>query len=152
MKVLMVCLGNICRSPMAEGVLQHKAQQRGLKPEVDSAGTSGWHEGEPPDRRATAEMETRGIDISAQRSRPFANSDFDRFDHIFVMDSSNYADVMEMAKGEAQAQKVRMILNLSHPESNLSVPDPYFGGEQGFVTVYELLDKACEAFLDEIEN
>lgn len=152
MKILMVCLGNICRSPMAEGVLQHKAAERGIDLDIDSSGTSGWHAGEGPDRRAVAAMRQFGIDISMQRSRQFRTNDFEEFDHILVMDESNYQDVRSMSSNESHLSKVKMILNYSHPGQNLPVPDPYYGGDRGFEEVYHLLNEACDAFLDQMEN
>jgi len=144
-RILAVCLGNICRSPMAEGVLRHKALALNIHVEVDSAGTSNWHEGEQPDNRAIEEMKARGIDIAAQRSRPFTVDDFDRFDHILVMDISNRENVLKLARNEADRQKVELILNYGFPDRNLSVPDPYY--DNAFGHVFELLNASCEAFL-----
>lgn len=144
----MVCLGNICRSPMAQGILEYKLAQKNKKAYVDSAGTSGFHEGEHPDRRATQTMKKYGIDISKQRARPFKKNDFDEFYHIYVMDTSNNNDVLTMAKTEADKQKVQLILNVSYPGKDLSVPDPYY--DNGFETVYNLLNEACEKIADAI--
>ena len=146
-RVLMVCLGNICRSPMAEGILKHKAQQQGLDVFIDSAGTSGWHEGELPDGRARSEMNSNGIDISDQRSRPFTVADFDKFDHILVMDTSNRSNVLNLARNQADADKVKLMLDYGNEVKGKSVPDPYY--DDGFGRVYELLDNACDAFIDE---
>lgn len=137
---------------MAEGVLQHKAAERGIDLDIDSSGTSGWHAGEGPDRRAVAAMRQFGIDISMQRSRQFRTNDFEEFDHILVMDESNYQDVRSMSSNESHLSKVKMILNYSHPGQNLPVPDPYYGGDRGFEEVYHLLNEACDAFLDQMEN
>ncbi len=142
----MVCLGNICRSPMAQGILEYKLAQKNKEAYVDSAGTSGWHEGERADSRAVQTMKKYGIDISKQRSRPFSRTDFDEFDLIFAMDASNYNDIISQARTEADKQKVQLILNLSYPEKNLSVPDPYYN--DGFDTVYNLLNEACEKLAD----
>jgi protein-tyrosine phosphatase len=147
-KVLMVCLGNICRSPMAEGILKHKAEELGIHIIVDSAGTSNFHEGEQPDPRAMAEMAANGIDISDQRSRPFTAEDFDRFDHILVMDTSNRTNVVNMARTETDKQKVRLILDHGNAVKGHSVPDPYY--DDGFGRVYELLDYACGVFLEKL--
>lgn len=146
-RVLMVCLGNICRSPMAEGILKHKAQQMGLDVFVDSAGTSGWHEGEQPDDRAIEEMKQHGIDISQQRSRPFSVADFDHFDHILVMDTSNQANVLQLARNDQDSAKVKLILDYGNQVAGKSVPDPYYN--DGFDRVHELLDYACSTFLAE---
>ncbi|MFL5763028.1 MAG: low molecular weight protein-tyrosine-phosphatase [Bacteroidia bacterium] len=143
-KILMVCLGNICRSPLAEGILRHKAEQLKLDLIIDSAGTSNYHVGQPPDPRTISNAKNHGVDVSMLRARQFVVSDYDNFDHIFVMDSSNYSDVIAMARNKKDEQKVELILNRVYPNSNMSVPDPYFGGEQGFENVFILLDKACE--------
>ncbi len=145
----MVCLGNICRSPMAEGILKHKAQALGIDIIVDSAGTSGWHEGEQPDERAQEEMCDQGLDISDQRSRPFVVEDFDRFDHILVMDISNRTNVLRLARNREDAEKVSLMLDHGNEVKGMSVPDPYYN--DGFHHVYELLDLACEAFLKDLK-
>lgn len=142
----MVCLGNICRSPLAEGILQHKVDERGLDWEVDSAGTSGFHANEKPDKRSIRVAKTKGIDISQQRSRQFRGWDFEAFDIIYVMDSSNYRDVIAMAQSEEEKAKVKLIMNELEPGKNIAVPDPYFG-EFGFENVFEMLDQACDAII-----
>lgn len=146
-KILMVCLGNICRSPMAQGILEHKLSQKGKTAYVDSAGTSGWHEGEHPDSRAIQTMKKYGIDISKQRARPFKKKDFEEFHHIYVMDTSNYNDVIAQTKTDTDKQKVQLILNISYPEKDISVPDPYY--DNGFETVYNLLNEACEKIAEQ---
>lgn len=146
-RILMVCLGNICRSPMAEGVLKHKAVERGIPIEVDSAGTSNWHEGEQPDGRAMATMREHGIDIGYQRSRPFQVKDFEHFDHILVMDTSNRENVLKLARTPEDAEKVHLILDFGNAVKGKSVPDPYYN--DAFDRVYELLDYACDAFIEE---
>jgi len=143
-KVLMVCLGNICRSPLAEGILRAKANQYNLDIEIDSAGTSNYHIGEHPDIRTILNAKTHGIDLSKLKARQFTVDDYDKFNHIFVMDSSNYSDVKSLARNQEDIDKVELILNKVHFNSNMSVPDPYFGGEQGFENVFILLDKACD--------
>jgi protein-tyrosine phosphatase len=147
----MVCLGNICRSPLAEGILRHKAEQANLNITIDSAGTSNYHIGEHPDKRTILNAKQHQIDVSKLCARQFTSDDFDDFDHIFVMDSSNYADVISLARNERDKRKVEMILNRVYPNSNMSVPDPYFGGEQGFENVYILLDKACDVIVSSLK-
>ena len=147
----MVCLGNICRSPLAEGILQHKAIQSGLSIDVDSAGTIAKHEGELPDPRSIEVAENYKIDITNQRSRPFKKADFELFDTIYVMDASNYSDVIALTENEEQRKKVKMILNESYPGENRRVPDPYFGGDEGFENVYQMLDKACSIIIDNLK-
>jgi protein-tyrosine phosphatase len=130
---------------MAEGILKRKARFSGLVIFVDSAGTSDWHRDERPDERAMAEMELHGIDISGQRSRLFKVADFDRFDHILVMDTSNRTNVLAMARNEQDSEKVKLILDFGNEVKGRSVPDPYY--DDGFDRVYELLDFACDAFI-----
>lgn len=142
--ILMVCLGNICRSPLAEGILRDKAKKLGLDIHIDSAGTSNYHIGEHPDSRTIANARKHGVDVSHLKGRQFTVADFDAFDKIFVMDASNYSDVIALARNEADKNKVEMILNRLHPGSNMPVPDPYFGGEQGFENVFILLEQACD--------
>ena len=137
----MVCLGNICRSPLAEGIMRSKLSEDFT---VDSAGTGGWHAGELPDKRSIATAKNRGLDITNQRARQFKRSDFDTFDHIFVMDNSNYKDVLALAPNEEAKSKVKLILNEIFPNENVDVPDPYYGGQDGFENVFDMLDKACE--------
>ncbi len=143
-KILMVCLGNICRSPVAEGIMRCKSEKYGLDLQIDSAGTSNYHTGQCPDKRSMENAKKNGVDISRLKARQFSVSDFDRFDHIYVMDHSNYQDVIELARDENDKRKVDMILNALYPDSNMSVPDPYYGGEHGFENVFMLLDNACE--------
>lgn len=142
-KILMVCLGNICRSPLAEGILREKTNQLGISVFIDSAGTSNYHIGEHPDKRTVANAFKHGVDISKLKGRQFTQDDFDQFDTIFVMDSSNYTNVIALARNEKDIQKVELILNRLHPNENRAVPDPYFGGEQGFEDVFVLLDRVC---------
>lgn len=136
---------------MAEGVLAHQAKLAGLDIDVDSAGTSNWHEGEQPDSRAIAKMREKGIDISHQASRPFVVEDFDRFDRILVADRNNYHDVLALKRSVEDHNKVEMILNLSEPETNRAVPDPYYGADDGFELVYRLLDEACAELIKELQ-
>ncbi len=147
-KILMVCLGNICRSPMAEGIMRQKASLHQLPWKIDSAGTGGWHSGESPDSRAIAEMKKYGIDISQLRARQITVKDFDIFDHIFVMDSTNYIDVIRICRNDKDKRKVELFLNLLEPGKNKNVSDPYYGGQQGFTDVYEVLNKASDKFIE----
>jgi len=148
----MVCLGNICRSPMAEGIMKHKLKENNLNQvEVDSAGFEPFHQGDHPDRRGMATTKSHGIDISGIRSRLFQVSDFDRFDKIYVMDNTNYQDVIREARNEDDKMKVDFLLNQIHPGSNSPVPDPYYGGDEGFETVYNLISKACDQIVKELK-
>ncbi|TDS64358.1 low molecular weight protein-tyrosine-phosphatase [Myroides indicus] len=149
-KVLMVCLGNICRSPLAEGILKSKLSDSAFL--VDSAGTGAWHAGEQPDKRSIAIAEKYGIDLTSQRARQFKIADFEIFDYIYVMDQSNYDNVIKLATTTDAINKVKLILNEVHPDKNLEVPDPYFGGDQGFENVYHMLDEACEKIKYKLEN
>ena len=146
MKVLMVCLGNICRSPMAEGVFRNKALEKGVEISVDSCGTANYHVGEHPDPRSVKKSKEHGIDISNLIGRQFSYSDFIKFDIILTMDRDNYRNVIALAQNNADKAKVKMTLNYSFPESNMDVPDPWYGGEQGFEDVFQLLDKAADTF------
>ncbi len=150
MKVLMVCLGNICRSPLAEGVLKETAKREGLDIYVDSAGTAAYHAGERPDRRSQEVARKHGIDISNQRARQFEREDFALFDRIYVMDKSNYDDVVSLADTREDAAKVEMILNTVYPGKDLSVPDPYYGGNDGFEKVFQMLDNSCKKVVETI--
>ncbi len=138
----MVCLGNICRSPLAEGILQSKLDTNFFS--VDSAGTAAYHIGELPDQRSIAVAKKHGIDISNQKARKFDIKDFIEFDIIYAMDKENYQNICSLAKNNTELQKVKMILDEVKPSQNLSVPDPYYGGDDGFQNVYQLLDEACE--------
>lgn len=146
MKILMVCLGNICRSPLAEGIMRAKIEQSGLTWTVDSAGTGGWHAGEAPDIRSVQVAQEHGIDIRGQRARQLTADDLEHFDHILVMDGSNFTSVVKMAAAH-QEPKVAMIMNYVAPARNQAVPDPYYGGPGGFKQVFDMLDQACEAFI-----
>ena len=141
-KVLMVCLGNICRSPLAEGILQSKVNAD--KVFVDSAGTAAYHIGNQPDTRSIEVAAKYGLNIRNQRARKFTKIDFDEFDLIYAMDESNYQNILSLARNKADEQKVQLILNESHPNSNKNVPDPYYGAADGFENVYKMLEEACE--------
>ncbi len=140
----MVCLGNICRSPMAEGIMRHKLKELGNNSQVDSAGTGGWHAGQNPDERAVKTMNQHGLDISNLVARQFKKSDFDRFDLILAMDESNYDDILRLSSHDHHRKKVQLILSYSATTDKNSVPDPWFGGMNGFEHVFQLLDEACE--------
>jgi protein-tyrosine phosphatase len=149
LKVLMVCLGNICRSPMAHGLLQHKVKQLGLPWIVDSAGTSDWHRGSQPDSRAVDCMKRHHIDITEQRSRPFIKNDFKEFDLIYVMDRANLEDVLMLTTNEDDQQKVALIMSTVYEQRLIDVPDPYYGvGEKGFENVFDMLDEATDAIIE----
>lgn len=143
----MVCLGNICRSPLAEGVMRHKLEEYSIQAEVDSAGTSAYHIGENPDPRSQENALSHGINISKLQARQFIQEDFDSFDLIFAMDKSNYNNIKKLARCSEDMEKVDFLLNESNQGMNLEVPDPYFGGEKGFETVYQLINEACEAVI-----
>ena len=136
----MVCLGNICRSPLAEGIMRSKLSSTHFF--IDSAGTSGFHSGNAPDSRSIEVAQKNGLDISQQKSRPFRAYDLEEFDVIFVMDKSNYRDVIRHVQNEDERQKVKLILNYLNSEKE-EVPDPYYGGKNGFDHVYNLLEEAC---------
>jgi protein-tyrosine phosphatase len=148
MKILMVCLGNICRSPLAEGILASKLPQD--KFVVNSAGTGSWHIGHQPDERSIAVAKRNNIDISKQKGRQFTTTDFDTFDYIYVMDNANYLDVLELADNTMQTKKVKLILNELFPNENVDVPDPYFGLPNGFESVYKMLDEVCDVIAKKI--
>ncbi|WP_089998596.1 low molecular weight protein-tyrosine-phosphatase [Chryseobacterium taichungense] len=147
MKILMVCLGNICRSPLAEGIMKAKAPKDFL---IDSAGTISLHEGEHPDKRAIKTAAHHGIDISKQRSRSIIANDFEIFDKIYCMDVDVLADVVSKARNEDQRQKVSLFLEALGDHQNAEVPDPYWGDMTDFEDVFQLLDRGCESILKEI--
>ena len=143
----MVCLGNICRSPLAEGILKHKLPKHTFV--VESAGTSNYHIGELPDKRSIEIAKKHGIDITNQRGRLFKASDFDEFDAIYVMDTSNYDNVTALARNSNDKKKVKLILNELSNEL-INVPDPYYGGNSGFENVFQLLNKACDRIYNNV--
>ena len=145
----MVCLGNICRSPLAEGILKNKSKH--LDIHVDSAGTAGYHVGNKPDARAIEIAQKYNIDLNNQRARQFSRKDFDEFDIIYAMDKNNYANLISLADNNEEQNKIKMILNELNYDSFQSVPDPYYGGQEGFEKVYKLLDRACEKIISKIE-
>lgn len=145
MKILMVCLGNICRSPLAEGIMLHLVKSKGLDWEVDSAGTGGYHIGSKPDARSIKVANEHGINISTQSARKFSSSDFNNFDCIVVMDKQNYKDVVSLAQTEEQKQKVRLLVN------NDIVPDPYYD-DSLFAPVFELIQTNCAKLLADLQK
>lgn len=148
MKILMVCLGNICRSPLAEGIMKAKLPADFV---VDSAGTSGFHSGDAPDPRSIAVAQKYSIDISNQRSRQISVQDFEEFDKIYCMDKSNLKNVLALAENDEQRQKVALLLTEADSESIFTeVPDPYYGGAKGFEKVFEMIDIACEEIAKKI--
>ena len=149
-KILMVCLGNICRSPLAEGILASKLPKNKFK--VDSAGTGSWHINHKPDERSIAVAKKNSINISNQKGRQFNKSDFDAFDYIYVMDNSNYTTVIELAENLEQKQKVKLILDELFPNEKVDVPDPYFGLPNGFQIVYTMLDEVCDVIATKLIN
>ncbi len=151
-KVLMVCLGNICRSPMAEGLLRHKIRQLNLDIETDSAGTAGYHIGSKPDQRMIETAAKFGVDISDLRARQFKASDFAEFDYIFAMDKENQLNMQKLAKNESQIEKVRLFLEHVDYPNYTEVPDPYYGSKADFEFVYKMLDEATDTFIKTINK
>ena len=149
-KILMICLGNICRSPLAEGILASKLPKNKFK--VDSAGTGAWHVGHKPDDRSVAVAKKNKINIADQKGRQFSKSDFDLFDYIYVMDNSNYNHVIELAENQEQKLKVKLILDELFPNEKVDVPDPYFGLPNGFEIVYNMLDEVCEVIAKKLQD
>lgn len=149
MKILMVCLGNICRSPLAEGILQSKIDHLKLNWEVDSCGTSGYHNGELPDKRSIEVAKNHNIDITNQRSRKLLQADLDNFDLIIAMDSSNYADILRLSTSDEQSSKVKLLLNFLYKGENRAVPDPYYEG--GFESVFHMIDLACDQIIQKYQ-
>jgi protein-tyrosine phosphatase len=149
-KILMVCLGNICRSPLAEGILQSKVNNTLFF--VDSAGTAAYHVGNLPDERSINVARNHGIDITYQKARKFTVKDFDTFDVIYVMDASNYQNVLSIARNQEDIQKVKMILNETYSNKKESVPDPYYGEGDGFEEVYKMLDEACTVIAENVSS
>jgi protein-tyrosine phosphatase len=147
MKILMVCLGNICRSPLAEGILQKKINDRGLDWQVDSAGTNGLHNGERPHPFSQKVALQHGVDISKQHSRRFIKEDFERFDKIYAMASDVIEEMEWIAKDKFNIAKVDLLLNEMFPGQNRDVPDPWYGPEAGYKKVFEMIDKACDAVI-----
>ncbi len=150
MKILMVCLGNICRSPLAEGILKQKVKEAGLDWTVESAGTGNWHIGDAPHHLSQKVAKANGIDICNQKGRQFVKEDMLRYDKILVMDEDNYAEVKRISGALWKAEKVDLLLNYSYPGENRNVPDPWYGKEDGFNTVFEMISRACERLVDSV--
>ncbi len=148
MKILMVCLGNICRSPLAEGILKSKTKNL----EVDSAGTAGYHIGKQPDIRSIDIAKKHDINLTSQRARQFSTRDFDDFDKIYAMDNDNYSKIISLARSQKDMDKVDLILNEIYPKEYKSVPDPYYGGDEGFQNIYNLLEVSCEVIAKKYET
>jgi low molecular weight protein-tyrosine phosphatase len=150
MRILFVCMGNICRSPTAEGVMRRLLEDEGLDVEIDSAGTGGWHAGEPPDQRATLAARRRGITLegAARQIRP---DDFRRFDLLIALDRANLRELLAVAPDEEAAEKVRLLREFDPAAGgDLDVPDPYYGGDRGFETVLDMVERACRGLIDEL--
>ena len=151
-RVLFVCLGNICRSPVAEGVFQDKVTAAGLggEIEVDSAGTGGWHVGAPPDRRMTAAAAARGTDLSRLQARQLVRADLGDADHVFVMDKDNLHDTLALDPEGDHGTRVRLFREFDPEPGDYQVPDPYYGGPDGFDRVYDIVDRTTDVILDRL--
>ncbi len=147
MRILMVCLGNICRSPIAEGVLRQKIHQNKLNWTVSSAGTESYHTGSPPHRSSQKICQAHGIDISEQRARKFTLQDFDAYDKIYALAEDVYEEIKRIGGPKANMNKVDFLLNELHDDCNASVPDPWYGGEEGYLPVFKMIEQACEAIV-----
>jgi len=148
MRILMVCLGNICRSPLAEGILQDRVDKAGLKWTVESAGTNGYHDGEPPHPMSQKVAKMNGIDISGQRSRRFVKEDFNRYDLIFAMAPDVMEEMKWIAGRQYDASKVDLLLNIVKPGRNLAVRDPWSGPERGYHEAFRTIDEACSKLIE----
>ncbi|MHB1921772.1 MAG: low molecular weight protein-tyrosine-phosphatase [Chitinophagaceae bacterium] len=148
MKILMVCLGNICRSPLAEGILLNQVKLMELPWQVDSAGTEIYHIGEPPHIFSQKVALAHGIDISSQRARRFTPSDFDRYDLIYAMATNVFEEIHQLGGKQARMEKVHLMMNELFPGTDQSIPDPYSGGEEEFFSVFQLLEHCCQKILD----
>lgn len=148
MKILMVCLGNICRSPLAEGILQQKVTEAGLLWNVDSAGTANYHVGAPPHKLSQKVAKLNGIDISGQQCRQFKKEDMLEFDKIYAMDSENYINIKHISGNLWNESKVDLLLNELHPGKNMGVPDPWYGTEEGYHKVYKMISDACDKIIE----
>jgi protein-tyrosine phosphatase len=152
MKILMVCLGNICRSPIAEGILRHKASRAGLRWTIDSAGTGGWHAGQPPHHLSQKVALLHGIDIGGQRARQFVPEDCHYFDRLYFMDSDNLADARHLAGRHWIPEKAMLLLHELQPGTTKGVPDPYYGTEPDYHEVFQLISRACDAIINRYAN
>jgi len=151
MKILFVCLGNICRSPLAEGILKHKLEEKNLEAVVESAGFESFHINEHPDKRAIKIAKRHGIDISDYSCRLFTTEDFDKYDRIYVMEAANFRDAKYFARDDNDLEKIEFLMSVLHGR-NEPVPDPYFGDEDGFEKTFQQIDKACEKITEKLAN
>jgi len=149
-RILMVCLGNICRSPLAHGVMKSKLSEE--KFYIDSAGTAAYHVGNPPDKRSILVAKQNGLDISAQSARQFKVSDFDTFDLIYAMDQSNYNNIIRLARPSDDIEKVKLFLEINPSIKNKDMPDPYYGGQNGFEHVYNLVNETCDLLIKSLSH
>lgn len=150
MKILMVCLGNICRSPLAEGILQHKAQEAGLPWTIDSAGTNGYHTGEAPHRLSQKVAALNGIDISHQRARRFTAADMQQYDHIYAMATDVIDEMKRIAAKQYNPDKVQLLMDVLHPGRQMDVPDPWYGPEPGYHEVFHMISNACDQLIQQL--
>jgi protein-tyrosine phosphatase len=148
MKILMVCLGNICRSPLAEGILQQKAFNAGLKWSVESAGTNGYHTGESPHPLSQKVAKLNGIDISLQRARDFVETDFETYDKIYALAGDVLSDIRHIARKKFDPAKIDLLMNELYPGKNIDVPDPWYGPEAGYHQVYQMIEKVCDRIIE----
>ena len=148
MRILMVCLGNICRSPLAEGILRHKASRAGLDWQIDSAGTNGYHTGEAPHRLSQKVARLNGIEICDQRSRRFVAADMERYDRIYALATDVLDEIKLMSGNKYRPEKTMLLMDELHPDSNMDVPDPWYGEEPGYHDVYKMIDEVCEAIIN----
>ena len=151
-RILMVCLGNICRSPMADGLLRRKVKELNLPIFVDSAGTANYHTGSKPDKRMCQTGKRNGTSIDELRARQFSKADFEDFDVIYAMDNENYRNIIKLSASEQHRTKVKLILNELYPGENRAVPDPYYGTDNDFQAVYDLLDQATDVVITKIQH
>jgi protein-tyrosine phosphatase len=150
MKILMVCLGNICRSPLAEGILQHKANTAGLSITVDSAGTNGYHVGEAPHSLSQKVAKLNGINICRQKAKKFTAGDFENYDVIYAMAADVIDDIKQIAGKKYDAAKVKLLMDELHPGKTMDVPDPWYGEEPGYHDVYKMIERACQAIIEKM--
>lgn len=151
MTILMVCLGNICRSPLAEGILQQKINAAGLDWKVDSAGTNGYHVNEAPHYLSQRVAKKKGIDIGKQLCRRFVAADFERFDKIYAMAADVVDEMKDISGNKFDPEKVDLLLNVVHPGENRDVPDPWYGPEKGYHQVFDLIEEACEILIKKLQ-
>ena len=148
MNILMVCLGNICRSPLAEGILKHKASQAGLDWNIESAGTNGYHNGEAPHQLSQKVAKLNGIDICDQRSRQFVKADMERYDKIYAVADDVVDEIRRIAREKYDPAKVDLLMNEAYPGEDVSVPDPWYGSEPGYHEVYKMINEACDHIIE----